>query len=115
MYECVTAGLVLHTACWSYVNRAVSHLLWPGWESSVGPGSLWVPGLCVIHGWLGDKDEGEGGVLHVCPHPNSVGKEKRGKCKKGGREEKQNVAASVFGREGQRDGVRRRFEWIGSL
>lgn len=33
-------------AAWrSYVNRAVSHLLWPGWESSGGPGSFWVPGL----------------------------------------------------------------------
>lgn len=38
-----------------YVNRAVSHLLWPGWESSGGPGSLWVPGLHVIHSWLGDR------------------------------------------------------------
>lgn len=50
--QCISR-LVLHTACWSYVNRAVSHLLWPGWESSGGPGSLWVPDLHVIHSWGG--------------------------------------------------------------
>lgn len=44
-------GLVVHAARWSYVNRAVSHLLWPSWESSGGPGSLWVPDLHVIHSW----------------------------------------------------------------
>lgn len=65
-------GLVVHAARWSYVNRAVSHLLWPGWESSGGPGSLWVPDLHVIHSRLG------GG----CPNPNS---EKR---EGGGQEEK---------------------------
>lgn len=30
-------------------------MLWPGWESSGGPGSLWVPGLHVIHNWPGDR------------------------------------------------------------
>lgn len=66
--------LVLHAACWSYVNRAVSHLLWPGWESSGGPGRLWVPDLHVIHSWLGGT-QGEGGGGRVCPNPNSEKRE----------------------------------------
>lgn len=52
--------LVVHAARWSYVNRAVSHLLWPGWESSGGPGSLWVPDLHVIHSWGGARGLGWG-------------------------------------------------------
>lgn len=71
--------LILHAACWSYVNRAVSHLLWLGWESSGGPCSLWVPDLHVIHSRLGGT-RGEGGGVRVCPNPNS---EKR----EGGRQE----------------------------
>lgn len=71
----------MHAARWSYVNRAVSHLLWPGWESSGGPGSLWVPDLHVIHSWGGGMGLGWGGV-RVCPNPN---KENR---KGGGQEEK---------------------------
>lgn len=31
-----------HSACWSCANRAVSHLLRPGWELSGDPGNLCV-------------------------------------------------------------------------
>lgn len=30
-------------------------MLWLGWESSEGPGSLWVHGPHVIHSWLGNR------------------------------------------------------------
>lgn len=74
-------GLVVHAARWSYVNRAVSHLLWPGWESSGGPGSLWVPDLHVIHSW------GEGTGLEWGEYKSAqiqTGKIEKGKL---GREE----------------------------
>lgn len=109
---CVTqSGLVLRAACWSYVNRAVSHLLWPGWESSGGPGSHWVPGLHVIHSLVG----GQRGEAQFCPNPNSEGK---WGTEEGGRKGKYCGGECVKGgRDGvvKDDGARRHFGWIGSL
>ena len=103
---CVTStGLVLPAACWSYVNRAVSHLLWPGWESSGGPGSLWVPGLRVIHSWLGDSEGGSSSL------PES--KQWRKRKRRGWMEQRKAVrkrkcgggaGARAGGREGGADG-----------